>query len=287
MRSWNLFHLARRLLWLLRAIRDGEVPTKDVRLIIPLYDAEAVRKEFEKGRTPVFIAWRTCSVTRSHFDELRLFVEDNPEFSFHYFTDQLQDSWMREHFYSSPIYKAYQSTAFGACKSDIFRYCLILKTGGIFASINYLPTQPLTKFLPMPLRTYVISPSSLPWVPHYLNERLTTSFKHEAVAQFWICAVKDHPILKIALDLVITRFNESCGVKFDNVDRAIWHLTGPILLTDAVNIYLNSKSARIDCLTFLGKDFDHCVKRSKYSNYRYIFGASYIGYKKSMVYKSN
>jgi|GEM_PF-6860506 len=287
MRSWIVFHLARRFIWFLRAVWKGELPTKDVRSIIPLYDVEKAQIEIDKGRTPVYIAWRTCSITRSHFKELKVFVESNPEYSFYYFNEQLQENWMREHFSNSPIYQAYLSTPFGACKSDIFRYCLVFTIGGVFASINYLPAAPLSKFLPQPLKTFVLSPSSLPYISFNYGENGSVPLSHRAVAQFWICSVKTHPILKIALELVITRFNQSLGVKFHNVDRAIWHLTGPILLTDAVNVYLNAEKPSVHFLTFLDEDFNHCVKRSKHANYRYIFAVSYIGYKESVVYKKN
>jgi mannosyltransferase OCH1-like enzyme len=252
-----------------------------------MFTEDCVQSNLASNKPLVFIAWRTSSITKSHYDQLESFVKCNPQFSFYFFDDKLQDIWMLHNFSKSTLLKAYNSSSFGACKSDIFRYCLIWTYGGIFASINYLPTCPLSEFLPLALDTFVVSPSSLGYKSPFATNTHIADIEGKAIAQFWICSVKGHPILELALSLIVERFNSFCNVSFKEVDRAIWFLTGPFLLTDAIHKFLAQTEWPKTQVTLLGEDFSGRVRRSKKANYRYIFAPSYIGFRNSTIFSSH
>jgi mannosyltransferase OCH1-like enzyme len=138
--------IVRRFRYLIRGLIHLEYPRKSV------YDFMKHGSSLEQNQNitiprQCFFSWKTDLLTRSHYFELRDFVNKNPEFEFFFFTDKEELDWMKSNFSGSKILDIYHRAIYGASKSDIFRTCLMLKNGGIFFSVNRLVTISLSNLI--------------------------------------------------------------------------------------------------------------------------------------------
>ena len=62
--------------------------------------------------------------------------KDNPEFEHHLYDDEDCRAFIKEN-YDSSVLQAYDSLVPGAYKADLWRYCVIYKTGGVYLDIKF------------------------------------------------------------------------------------------------------------------------------------------------------
>ena len=119
----------RRSRYLIKGLIHQEFPRKSV------YDFMkhgSSFKQIQHSAIPkqCFFSWKTDLLTRSHYNQIKDFVDKNSDFEFFFFTDKEEFDWMRKNFSGSKILEIYNRAIYGASKSDIFRTCLMLKNGG-------------------------------------------------------------------------------------------------------------------------------------------------------------
>jgi mannosyltransferase OCH1-like enzyme len=73
-------------------------------------------------------------------------LKSNPEFDYYLYSDEKSAEYIRENFDEDVIY-AFETLKPGAFKSDLWRYCVLYKTGGVYIDIKYNTVDTLVSLL--------------------------------------------------------------------------------------------------------------------------------------------
>nr|QZX43606.1 glycosyltransferase [Marseillevirus sp.] len=139
----------------------------------------------------------------------------NPEYRHIFFPTSLCRDFISQNF-EPRVLKAYDSLVPGAYKADLFRYCALYVSGGVYVDSAMVCLVPLKEWLP--------------------REASLVSAKDEGVKSgiyqaFFACEPR-HPMLRQLIDLVVSRVeNKEYG------ERDLY-TTGPIAFGNALNIFL-------------------------------------------------
>lgn len=274
-----LRYTLRKIKWVFLAAISGELPHKNILEIVELFNEKFV-DETQNFQKIVFLSWRSIWFSKSHFYSIKNFIERNPEFKFVFFDRNLQNKWMKDNFASKEIYYVYTNTIFGASKSDIFRYCLINKYGGIYFSINYTYLGILSDLI-CDDRKFILPEAGQEYKSNFTHFSRDKASHDLAYFNAYLISARNNPILIEVVEMIVSRFFLARGQRYNIVDRAVWWFTGPYVFTDAILKCLSKgKPEDIICL----KKIDYLLfKRIKVAEFRYAISPSYIGYKNSKL----
>ena len=115
-------------------------------------------------------------------------------------------------------YQAFSNLPLGVMKADFWRYFVLLKEGGIYSDIDTVANDPAEH-----------------WIGDGTALVVGVENTREFFCQWTIAAPPNHPVLRIAIDLIVDRQYHD----FDYRSKgAVHHLTGPKLWTDAIKQFL-------------------------------------------------
>ena len=270
--AWNeLRDVIRRARLLASGILIGEIPGRNIR---SLFYSIPDNVESTFSTTSCYMTWKSDWLPRSHANDLAKFISDNSKFNFFFFDDDEQESWMQRHYSGTELFFFYSHLKFPAAKSDIFRYCIVSEYGGTFLSINrltHLSLETLTKNL----TDFRISFSGVPYIRKNDFFKDEEKYSGRAAIQYTICSPKKHPVLENAKQKFVERAPLYWNKRVGKVNRGIWELTGPYLLTDAIDEYLNSQNFSPE---IYGYDFNDSLWIPSRSHYRYLVSPSYMSF---------
>jgi mannosyltransferase OCH1-like enzyme len=277
----RISQLLRRSKWILLAVLRIQFPLRDIYSITEPFNESKIGPNSDFPKI-VFLSWKTKWITRGHFKEIKEQILKNPSWKFYFFDDKSELMWMRDNYEKKPILKIYEEAKFGAIRSDIFRYCLILRYGGIFISINMLFKGDLED-LHNNKKAFLISTTALPYNSSYARNKALEKYQGKSFIQSCIVSSKDHEILINAIKLIEDRYFVCKQQSYGLVDKAVWWFTGPYLLTDAILMYMSDHINELTEVIEISADLKHLLIRSRLANFRYIFAPSYIGYKNCYI----
>ena len=123
--------------------------------------------------------------------------------------------------FSGKIYEAYKKLPLGVMKSDLWRYCIIYRYGGIYADTDTICKVDPNIFLTDALLTIV-------------SENDGTH-----LCQWVFSAPAGSPILKTIIDLSVERILNIPEIKGEHI---VHYLTGPKVFTDGIEKYLKENN---------------------------------------------
>ena len=94
----------------------------------------------------VYMSWKSHTVPPKMYEVIMENVRTNPEFNFHIYSDEECRNYIRDN-YNADVLKAFDTLKPGAYKSDLWRYCILYKKGGIYIDIKFRALNPLREFL--------------------------------------------------------------------------------------------------------------------------------------------
>lgn len=159
-------------------------------------------------------------------------LKHTKDFNYFFYNDCMCDKFIKENF-DENVYKAYSMLPMVVMKSDLWRYCVIYKYGGIYADADTICNVNPNIFLSDSLLTIA------PEIGIFL-------------CQWTFAAPPLSPILKSIIDLSVERILNIPEIKGEHI---IHYLTGPTVFTDGIEKYLKSNNLPVF------KD------KSKYCNY--------------------
>jgi hypothetical protein len=279
-------HHLRRLKYLLLALFNGELPRRKISELCPKFVPSMVSNNLNFTKL-VCIGSINDKLAKSHFKELKKFIEMNSDWRFCFLDNQGQDSWMRSNFSNEKILDVYNNTIFGASKNDIFRYCFVNEYGCAYFALNMSMRKPISSVIgEIQNETLILSPAILSYKPQEVTGDFLEKFEGKSFVMAVVISTKNHPLLTLVLSEICQRYEIVRGQRYTQVDRAIWWYTGPFLFADAVIEYVltnREKSAQDLGLRFLPLLFNHTLFRPYSARYRYISGASYIGFRNKEI----
>lgn len=115
-------------------------------------------------------------------------------------------------------YVAFSKLPLGVMKADFWRYFVLLNEGGIYSDIDTVANNPAEY-----------------WTGDGTALVVGVEDTREFFCQWTIAAPPNHPVLRIAIDLIVDRVHHDLDYRSKGV---VHHLTGPKLWTDAIRQYL-------------------------------------------------
>jgi len=133
----------------------------------------------------------------------------------YHFSDDLQMTQFMRREMPTRVFKVFQSLPLGVMKADFWRYCVIFVEGGIYADIDSIALEPISKWNLLP------------------EHKLLVALENDVhFCQWTFAAVPGHPVLKAVIDLVV----RECEKGIDLSDEHFVHRhTGPGIWTRAIH----------------------------------------------------
>lgn len=144
------------------------------------------------------------------------------DYVYHFYDDEKCDKFMRENF-DEKTYEAYCMLPLFVMKSDLWRYCIVYKYGGIYADSDTV---------------LCVDPDLL------MNDKALLTLAPENgdifLCQWFFSAPPQSPILKSIIDLSVERIHSI--EKPIRGEHIIHYLTGPDVFTDGIEQFLKQNN---------------------------------------------
>ena len=264
--------------YLTKAIKEKEIPRRD---LLDLMDSFSLLDEstIMRSERVCFTTFATSKVGRSHYLDVMMLMQRNPEYRFVFFNDSEVSSWMKK--YTDPeIYEIFTKIQYKASQIDVFRLCLIYHYGGIFLSLNRIIEKPFGEFVFDPMKLVIAFESNL-FTRDNPSTTIPKDFANNQVVQWAIIGPKGHKFFEFALQEILEFAPTIRGKKVSSVKEAIWDFSAPRSLTRALDKYLN-QYPHAD-ITFCGQDYLGSGREAHGAYVRYISNPSYLGDVNSIV----
>lgn len=180
----------------------------------------------------------------------QLFIENHPSlknaqetwkrnikkgFQYKFYDDKDCDHFMKTN-YPGKIYQIYHTLPLGVMKSDLWRYCVIYKYGGIYADVDTICKMNIKEWL-IPIdnqkRPYLIC---------------TPELGSNLFCQWVFAAPPKSPILKSIIDTCIEKLENMDKIKNQNRNKQkqiVYQTTGPKAFTNGIFNYLQQNQLAI------------------------------------------
>lgn len=161
----------------------------------------------------IYQTWKTKKIPSFIHTYVETWKSWNPEYDYRFFSDEDCVQFLKEHF-PEKVVQAFQMLKVGPYRADLWRYCVLYHTGGVYLDIDSICVLPLSKII-SPTDRFV-SARDNPSGPQYIYQAFLASEKH-------------HPFLKKAIDQCVHNIMQR-NVGYDSLC-----MTGPGLLGQAIN----------------------------------------------------
>lgn len=217
-------------------------------------------KEINGVPLVIYQSWQSHIVPKGMKANILNTVATNPEFDYYLYSDADSRAFIKK-YYDDDVVTAFDSLVPGAYKSDLWRYCILYKLGGVYFDIKMVPLVPIKN---------IIQSHNVVFVKDIKNpERLS-----ECVWNGLMISPPNNKIFKYCIDEIV----ESCREKLyrrNNLD-----ITGPCLLGRKIKEYASADFFTQNVLNLSGD----------YINYHSIpfFLREYPGYRREQsTYQKN
>jgi mannosyltransferase OCH1-like enzyme len=159
--------------------------------------------------------WHSREVPYHMSETIRRVIEENPQFDVYLYSEVEARAFLVKHF-PAEVVQAFDSLKPTAYKSDLFRYCVLYKQGGVYMDTKFSFNVPLESLLTSATPLYVRPEPG--WCP-----------TKNGIMNGFLAAPPRSKVYQSAIDAIV----KSCQAKeYKENDLA---LTGPCLLGDKVD----------------------------------------------------
>lgn len=95
-------------------------------------------KEINGVPLVIYQSWQSHIVPKGMKQNILSTVETNPDFDYYLYSDADSRAFIKKH-YDDDVVAAFDSLRPGAYKSDLWRYCILYKLGGVYFDIKMVP----------------------------------------------------------------------------------------------------------------------------------------------------
>ena len=104
--------------------------------------------------TIIYNSWHSHNVPPKMKENIYSLIELNPDFDYYLYSDEESEEYIRYNF-STDVLDAFNTLKPGAYKSDLWRYCILYKKGGVYIDIKYSTLEPLSSIVARTPEVYV------------------------------------------------------------------------------------------------------------------------------------
>lgn len=207
----------------------------------------------------VYQTWKLPHVSAPHARAIKGFRNRNSDFTFEFFDDARATAYMEANYFGHPIMDVFRYVKVPAARADVWRYCVLLKEGGMYCDIDSLIRVPLRTFLkgnPTEVLSFeggmwgdVLAPGEFADEKVFRSEpspavRAKLDFPDHPILNWFLAFTPGHPALSDTLDVIVENFPFFKDRVFDPVWRGVLHSTGPLALTQGVWRWLDRSPVR-------------------------------------------
>lgn len=202
----------------------------------------------------VYLMWHTSNLPFYMNENVELLKKKNPDIHFHlYDINQCRDFIKKN--YSSDTLMAFDTLKPYAYKSDLWRYCILYKKGGIYMDIKFTPIEENFQISSFLDKEYFC----IDWSDKTTEEKIDYS---GGVCNGFIVCKPNNPIFKKCIDQII-----------DNVKNHYYGLnslypTGPMLLNNYFTLFMKQK-LELDLYKDKDKDNQITLRQNKKPIFKY------------------
>lgn len=136
--------------WFLYKYNRSQEEKKQIQLYhFPHYvPRRSMQEEEVRNGVPLVIyeSWKSHEVPKGMRDNILRLLETNPEFDYYLYSDEECAAFIADNF-DKDVLTAFHTLKPGAYKSDLWRYCVLYKLGGVYMDIKYYSTVPLVSII--------------------------------------------------------------------------------------------------------------------------------------------
>lgn len=200
----------------------------------------------------VYLMWHTTHLPFYMNQNVELLKRDNPDLHFHLYDLKKCREFIQNH-YSPDTLMAFDKLKPYAYKSDLWRYCILYKKGGIYMDIKFTPIKEnfeLSSFLD---KEYFC----IDWSDKTTEEKIDYSC---GICNGFIVCKPNNPIFKKCIDQII-----------DNIKNHYYGInslypTGPMLLNSYFTLFMKKK---LELDLYKDKDNQITLRKQKKPIFKY------------------
>ena len=194
----------------------------------------------------IFQTWYTKSLHPLINQKIENLKNLNPDYKYYLYTDDDIDNFVNEHF-PGQIAECYNMLNIIVAKTDLWRYLVLYKYGGVYLDMDSTINMPLDTFIREDDCAIISGEGNLTWF-----------------LQWGLIFSKEHPILRRTVEHVID------NIKNNRYPNDIHQMTGPTVFTKAIK---EIHSLNFNCELKISKTHDMTYKNNELS-YR-VYGVDY------------
>jgi mannosyltransferase OCH1-like enzyme len=207
------------LLQLYRRKQSAEQP-------IELYDfphhipRRSKQEEEVRNGVPLVIyeSWMTHQVPKGMRDNILRLLDTNQEFDYYLYSHEDCAAFIADN-YDKDVLAAFHALKPGAFKSDLWRYCILYKLGGVYLDIKYYSTVPLINIIDENQTIFVRDADS------YLFQAISGDFSFQkCFNNAFMVSPPRNEIFKRCIDDIVKSYKQR------SYNRNILDVTGPCML---------------------------------------------------------
>jgi len=192
---------------------------------VPLYSVpfHIERKASSGERTvsgvplTIYESWHSNMVPEKMRDNIYNLLDTNPEFDYYLYSDDASIKFIETN-YEPEVANAFRTLIPGAYKSDLWRYCILYKMGGVYIDIKYYSVVPLIDII-----------RDNPVI--FVRDRKGSCKEDIGLYNGFMVSPPGNSIFKYCIDDIVN----SCKLKLYKSNSL--DITGPCLLGDIVKKY--------------------------------------------------
>ena len=94
----------------------------------------------------IYETWHSHQLPKGMAENIKTLLKMNPEFDYYLYSDDECANFIKDNF-DKDVLEAFQMLRPGAFKSDLWRYCILYKRGGVYLDIKYYSVVPLVDII--------------------------------------------------------------------------------------------------------------------------------------------
>jgi len=94
----------------------------------------------------IFQTWETNELHEEMYNSIMTIINLNPEYEYHFFDGNDRRKFIEDNF-DEDILRAYDNFIPGAYKADLWRYCVLYKSGGVYLDCKQVHFEPLKEII--------------------------------------------------------------------------------------------------------------------------------------------
>jgi hypothetical protein len=173
----------------------------------------------------IYQSWVTNTMPPKMRENMNALLKTNPEFDHYLYSHERCLQFIKDN-YPQKVVDAYKSLKPGAYKSDLWRYCILYKLGGVYLDVKFYTAVPIVNLLEKHPEIY-----SRDTVAEYTDEAELKCKWKPAVYNGFLVTPPNNKIFKDCINEIV----KNCQKR--DYTNSILHITGPCLLGRLVKKY--------------------------------------------------